>query len=84
MGARECSKKGCDDVMCDTYINDIGYICDECKGEFKLYLESQNITAITSTDIKRNLAIFMRIYKGTHTGKMTVDEFFDEHTNKEY
>lgn len=35
MGAKECSKRGCENIMCDDYIENIGYICHECKTELK-------------------------------------------------
>lgn len=29
-----CYRKDCDNIMCDVYINDIGYICYDCQQEF--------------------------------------------------
>lgn len=36
MGVMSCYRKGCDEIMCRTYVDSIGYICSDCKGEFEL------------------------------------------------
>ena len=28
-----CSRNGCDNILCDTYINNHGYICNNCLSE---------------------------------------------------
>ena len=30
MGVMPCSRKNCTNILCDTYIDGIGYICDSC------------------------------------------------------
>lgn len=35
MGVMACSKKGCDNIMCDHYVPSVGYICYECISDFK-------------------------------------------------
>lgn len=35
MGVKECKRRGCENIMCDDYIEEIGYICYECKTELK-------------------------------------------------
>jgi len=35
MGVMSCFRKGCENIMCDTYVSGIGYICYDCKGEFE-------------------------------------------------
>lgn len=37
MGVLECSRKEYENIMCDHYVNTIGYICYECVSEFKEY-----------------------------------------------
>lgn len=34
MGVMSCYRKNCDNIMCDIYITDIGYICYDCQKEF--------------------------------------------------
>lgn len=35
MGVLSCSRSNCENIMCDTYIPTMGYICNECKEEFE-------------------------------------------------
>jgi len=81
MGVKGCFRTGCDNIMCDVYISDIGYICWECEREFKNYLEEKNIEVTTEYEIKRELKKFMDIRKGEHDTEkktMSVEEFFDK------
>ena len=34
MGVMYCHRNGCNNIMCHTYISDIGYICYNCQQEF--------------------------------------------------
>lgn len=34
MGVMPCYRKNCENIMCDIYITDIGYICYDCQKEF--------------------------------------------------
>lgn len=76
-----CSRKHCNNIMCDTYINSVGYICDECKDEFKQHLISEGITVKTDIQIEKELKIFMNIEKNTYSkgNEMSVDDFFNKH-----
>jgi len=33
MGVLACDRKGCDNIMCGRYNDELGYICDECYAE---------------------------------------------------
>lgn len=76
-----CSRKHCNNIMCDTYINSVGYICDECKDEFKQYLISEGITVKTDIQIEKELKIFMNVEKNTYSkgNEMSIDDFFNKH-----
>lgn len=63
MGVMSCSRDGCESIMCDTYINDVGYVCVGCQVEFKEYLE-ENILCDNESQIKESLSVFMRTRKG--------------------
>ncbi len=84
MGVMSCSRKDCDNIMCDTYISDFGYICGECKGEFKEYLVEMNEDKdnMTLRGIKLRLNAFMDTKKGTYSENeaISVDEFFNNNT----
>lgn len=75
MGVLSCSRPCCDNIMCDTYIENIGYMCDECIAEFKPIVENKTVT---ESDIKVLLEAFMRSEKGTYSQKeTTVEGFFN-------
>lgn len=83
MGVRSCDRSGCSNVMCDTHVNDIGSICNECKEEFKQYLQENDVHyPETEIEIQAQLKLFMITRKGAYLAvkNMTVDEFFEQHT----
>ncbi len=82
MGVLSCSRPDCPQIMCDTYVDGVGYVCHECRDEFEDYLRKENITLTTEGEIKRELKKFMATEKGSYDkGKeMSVDEFFNNHS----
>ncbi len=83
MGVLECSRSGCDSIMCDIYISSIGYICLDCKTEFKNYLESEQLYPEDESQIMEILDTFMHSRKDKYSGdnKIGIDSFFDKYTN---
>lgn len=43
MGVKACSKNRCENIMCDNYINDVGYICDSCIEDLKTRFHTSNL-----------------------------------------
>ncbi len=81
MGVMSCSRKDCGNIMCDTYIQSIGYICSYCISEFKDYLEKNELNPKTEGQIINELEKFMQISKdNTSKKEMSVNEFFDIHS----
>lgn len=84
MGVMECSRRGCNHIMCDTYIDSIGYLCFDCQKEFKKYLTDQNLNPVTGNEIFEELKNFQKIQKSEYDyekeEEITVDEFFSKHT----
>lgn len=82
MGVMSCSRRGCGSIMCDTYVDSVGYVCSYCQAEFKLYLETHGIVLKTEGEIKRELKQFMETEKDTfvHGNEVSVDEFFQSYT----
>ena len=80
MGVMSCSKRNCDNIMCDTYVNHIGYICDNCKNEFKSWLYLQTPLYLDSDSfIKEKLSEFMDLDTESNLSKdidNSVDKFF--------
>lgn len=77
-----CYRLHCNNIMCDTYIDDIGYICNDCQEEFKEYLQSEGIEAKTEGQITRALKDFMATYKRNYSkgNTISVDDFFKSNT----
>ena len=87
MGVKECFRKDCDNVCCDAYIDDVGYICTECKDEFKDYLNIKGLDPnlqISRPAFIGNLKLFKNIPKNSYgeSNTKTVDEFFREYERK--
>jgi hypothetical protein len=82
MGVLACSRKNCDNIMCDCYIPEIGYICYNCKDEFKEYLENKGKIDISEQEIIEELKIFMSIDKNYNyfsKDKIDIDNFFNNY-----
>lgn len=82
MSVMSCSRTGCDNIMCDTYVSGIGYICNECQEEFKLCM-SRGGSLFTDVDIIYELRSFMYSEKGTYREKYNeiINDFFASRTN---
>jgi hypothetical protein len=83
MGVLACVRRGCSNIMCDTYVPDIGYICEECQLEFKRYLSNNGIVTRTDDKIRRELKTFIDIYKGSYESNIetNVDDFFENYSS---
>lgn len=77
-----CSRKGCPHVMCDTYIDDVGYICWECKNDFEKWLEIYEYPPKTEDEIVKHLTVFMSIERTGYDNEneISVSEFFRKHS----
>ena len=53
-----CSRNYCDNIMCATYVESVGYICDDCKAEFKKYLLKNGLNPTTDEQITIELEKF--------------------------
>jgi hypothetical protein len=82
MGVMNCSRKDCDNIMCDTYIQSVGYVCSNCQSEFKTYLQKNSLDPTTEGQIKKELEKFMTTSKDLYVDgeEITVDDFFTKQT----
>ena len=82
MGVKSCNRKNCDAIMCDTHIQEVGYICYDCQYEFKDYIAKNNIQINTDKEILNQLIPFMETYAGRYIDgePMTVTQFFNNHS----
>lgn len=79
MGVMSCSRASCENIMCDTYVEKIGYICWECKEEFKTFFDADSYVNLTEGKILTELEKFMKHPK-TSSETTTINEFFDKRT----
>lgn len=54
MSVLACDRKGCDNIMCDRYSHDHGYICNECYDELTTEIFKMDITTFMRTN-KRSI-----------------------------
>lgn len=76
MGVMTCSRVNCNNILCDEYIPDIGYICNDCIYEFKqIHSNREDLFS----NFMNDLEMFMKIRKGKDVNKIIdVDRFFKE------
>ena len=82
MSVMTCIKRDCWNIMCDTYVPLIGYICPDCQREFKEWLEeSPLVVQETEDDLRDALEHWVTLSKRlTNPNKISVNEFFAQHT----
>lgn len=80
MGVMECGRTGCNNIMCDTHVDGIGYICNECQEEFKTYAAHNLIS--NDSDMEYLLRRFMQSYKDSFNdyNAEKIDEYFKQRT----
>lgn len=59
MGVLLCHREGCDNIMCDRYSGDFGYICSECFEELE-ESQTRDVEAFMNTR-KKHKSLFPRI-----------------------
>jgi hypothetical protein len=70
--------------MCDVYVDGVGYVCDNCEREFKIFLERNEIVPECESDFKMALKMFMKTEKDDFAEglEMNLDEFFNQYRRK--
>lgn len=83
MGVKTCSRNGCEEIMCHTYINEIGYVCNDCRQEFIDNSGGESIAQnikINIKSIKEALVKFLETKKDKSIGlSVTLSEYFKMH-----
>jgi len=71
MGIMSCSRKKCENIMCDVYVKGYGYICNECKRELEKIEPSSEMDVIN----------FLKTPKSSDflddKGKFSIDRMFE-------
>jgi hypothetical protein len=73
MGVMSCSRKGCYEVGCKTYVPEVGYICGDCRNEFEEIVGNEELTI---SRMITKLEIFLSKKKETFK-LVNVQEFFN-------
>lgn len=50
MSVMECSRTNCNNIMCEKYLESVGYICYECLEEFKKLCRTKYIREFMETE----------------------------------
>lgn len=82
MGVMPCKRKECENVLCDTYVDGIGYICNSCKEEFEEFLSYNLRNPQTQGEFLEDLRSFMATEKGNIKPISNVKEFFKNYTRE--
>ena len=82
MDVMNCSKIGCDEILCETYIPDLGYICYGCMKDFKQSVSHIHIKS--KEEMLPRFSLFMDLHKRRDREDdvlpmMSVYEFFEEY-----
>jgi hypothetical protein len=81
MGVMSCVRNGCDNIMCDTYIDGIGYVCYDCQKEFKK--EYGDDSEYSFNQIHYALERFVNTKKrDVKNGNGTISDFFNAYRNE--
>lgn len=75
MGVMECSRRKCDNIMCDTYVPDQGYICNECLYEFREYASDLEANR---DEMAKKMSAFFDTEKGVNSKEiLNVDQYIE-------
>lgn len=75
MGVRTCSKNGCTNIRCRTYVDWVGYICEECQESF---MTSKLSVVSSEKELIKNLNKWMKKEKKVNVGNgIDIRKFFD-------
>ena len=81
MGVMKCDRKDCESILCRDYISDVGYVCPDCKSDFKDSLTEERILELTEEIMLEKLKSFMKtVKKKDDTTLYTVEDFFEKYS----
>lgn len=80
MGVMECSRNGCDHILCECYSHTYGYLCYDCLCELKQFVKTSLISLPHAT-IPELIEKFMDMEKDE---EVTCCFDVDEYINREF
>jgi hypothetical protein len=63
MGVMPCYREGCENIMCDRYNSEFGYICNECFAELVEFANINNGGVVTDEFIVGFMTTNKKSYK---------------------
>ena len=78
MGVLPCRRKDCEEIMCQTYIPQIGYLCSTCIREFKNKLESEGLKELPENELVSRLETFITSRK-ISSDIVNIEGYFNNH-----
>lgn len=66
MGVMQCSRSGCDEIMCDRLINGRNYICNTCFTELVDWKREHWPDTMTIVELTERIQNFLSTEKGSH------------------
>lgn len=83
MSVMECSRTGCTSILCDTYVDGIGYVCNGCQYSFRNRIDNKfHGVQQTSKVLLKELKKFMSgdgVIPKQKKKAITVEEFFKQY-----
>lgn len=81
MGVLNCDRTDCDNIMCDYYLSDFGYICRECKDEFNIqYIHQYYKLGLT---IETAIMVFLKTSKVDDYKAKEIEQVLDNFWSSE-
>lgn len=79
MGVMACSRRGCENIMCDVYITRIGYLCNHCLNEFTEKYSSSVTNVDEVFDLLDDFTNHSKsyTYKKKESGESIIRRFID-------
>jgi len=84
MSVLGCSKCGCHNIKCDTLVDMVGWVCDECQTDFALDMLDEVKTKPSKQEITAALEAWLQIEKEEHISRETfreIEQYFKEFKN---
>lgn len=81
----ECSRKDCQNILCDTYLDGFGYVCGSCQNDFEELIDKKydDSVELTKSILSKDFKEFMKTSKeDSDNTPMTVNKFFNRESDE--
>lgn len=77
MSVLSCYRRNCENIMCDRYSYEYGYICDECLKELKLACRAEG--SVSDNIISQFMESEKKDYDSSEWIGEALDKIFEDH-----